>query len=80
MNKIVYVGMSADILHPGHINILKEANKLGDVVVGLPTDKAIASYKNSLYVLRAIQILMDLNMLKRLFNKIHLITQTTLDQ
>ena len=41
MNKIVYVGMSADILHPGHINILKEANKLGDVVVGLLTDKAI---------------------------------------
>ena len=50
MNKIVYVGMSADILHPGHINILKEANKLGDVVVGLLTDKAIASYKKIPYM------------------------------
>jgi len=43
--KIVYVGMSADIIHPGHLNILEEAFKLGDVIVGLLTDKAIASYK-----------------------------------
>jgi phosphoenolpyruvate phosphomutase len=39
------VGLSADILHEGHINILKTANKLGEVTVGLLTDKAIASYK-----------------------------------
>ena len=44
-NKIVYAGLAADILHEGHINILKHANKLGEVVVGLLTDKAIASYK-----------------------------------
>ena len=43
--KIVYVGMGADIIHPGHLNILEEAFKLGDVIVGLLTDKAIASYK-----------------------------------
>ena len=43
--KIVYVGLSADILHEGHINILKIANKLGEVIVGLLTDQAIASYK-----------------------------------
>ena len=45
MVKKVYVGMSADLVHPGHMNILKEAAKLGDVTVGLLTDKAIASYK-----------------------------------
>ena len=45
MNKKVYVGMSADMIHPGHLNIIKEASKLGDVIVGLLTDKAIASYK-----------------------------------
>ena len=45
MPKIVYVGMSADLVHPGHLNILKTARKLGDVVVGLLTDEAIASYK-----------------------------------
>ncbi len=43
--KKVYVGMSADLIHPGHINILKEASALGNVVVGVLTDKAIASYK-----------------------------------
>ena len=44
--KKVYVGLSVDIIHEGHINILKIANKLGEVTVGLLTDEAIASYKN----------------------------------
>ena len=43
--KTAYVGIAGDILHEGHINILKIASKYGDVVVGLLTDKAIASYK-----------------------------------
>ncbi len=43
--KKVYVGVSADLVHPGHINVLKEAAKLGEVTVGLLTDAAIASYK-----------------------------------
>lgn len=43
--KTVYVGMSADIVHHGHINILDEARKHGRVIVGLLTDRAIASYK-----------------------------------
>jgi phosphoenolpyruvate phosphomutase len=50
MNKKVYVGMSADLVHPGHMNIIKEAAKLGDVTVGLLTDKAIASYKRLPYM------------------------------
>ncbi|MFT3806894.1 phosphoenolpyruvate mutase [Arenimonas sp.] len=45
MSKIVYVGMSADLVHPGHLNILREAARHGEVVVGLLTDEAIASYK-----------------------------------
>ena len=45
MDKKVYVAMSADILHIGHLNIIKEASKYGDVTVGVLTDKAIASYK-----------------------------------
>lgn len=44
-DKKVYVAMAADILHPGHINILKKASELGKVTVGLLTDKAIAAYK-----------------------------------
>ncbi|MGA0344007.1 MAG: adenylyltransferase/cytidyltransferase family protein, partial [Arenicellales bacterium] len=47
---MAYVGMSADIVHPGHLNILREAAKLGPVVVGLLTDEAIASYKRLPYM------------------------------
>ena len=49
-NKLVYVGMSADLVHPGHMNIIKEAGKYGEVVVGLLTDAAIASYKRIPYM------------------------------
>ena len=45
MKKIVYTAFSADILHEGHINILKKASKYGKLVVGLLTDEAVASYK-----------------------------------
>lgn len=50
MGKQVYVGMSADLVHPGHLNIIKEAAKLGEVTIGLLTDKAIASYKRLPYM------------------------------
>ena len=46
IRKKVYVGLSVDIIHEGHINILKTAYRYGDVIVGLLTDEAIASYKN----------------------------------
>ena len=49
-NKKVYVGLAVDILHEGHINILKKANSYGEVIVGLLTDEAIASYKNIPYL------------------------------
>ena len=45
IKKKVYVGLAADILHEGHINILKVASNLGNVTVGLLTDTAISSYK-----------------------------------
>ena len=43
--KIVYVPMAADLIHHGHINIIKEASKYGKVFLGLLTDSAIANYK-----------------------------------
>ena len=46
MKKRVYIGMAVDVLHPGHLNILKKAKKLGHVTVGLLTDEAICNYKN----------------------------------
>lgn len=45
MTKTVYVGMSADMVHPGHLNIIQKAAELGAVTIGLLTDEAIASYK-----------------------------------
>ena len=50
MKKTVYIGMSADIIHPGHLNIIKKGAKLGDVTVGVLTDEAIASYKRLPYL------------------------------
>lgn len=43
--KLVYVPMAVDIVHPGHINIIKTAAELGEVMVGLFSDEAIATYK-----------------------------------
>ena len=43
--KKVYVAMSADILHHGHLNIINEGAKLGELTVGVLTDEAVASYK-----------------------------------
>ena len=43
--KKVYVGMSTDILHHGHIKIIEKARNLGEVTVGLLTDEAIAAFK-----------------------------------
>ena len=48
--KTVYVGMSADLIHPGHLNVLSAAAKLGKVTVGVLTDSAIASYKRLPYM------------------------------
>jgi phosphoenolpyruvate mutase len=44
-SKKVYIGMSADLIHQGHLNVIAEGCKLGQVIIGLLTDEAIASYK-----------------------------------
>jgi phosphoenolpyruvate phosphomutase len=43
--KVVYIPMCADIVHVGHMNIIKEGQKLGKVTIGLLTDEAVASKK-----------------------------------
>ncbi|MEM9387478.1 MAG: phosphoenolpyruvate mutase [Pseudomonadota bacterium] len=73
--KTVYVGMSADIIHPGHINVLERAAQLGEVTVGLLTDEAIASYKRVPYLTYAQRL--------RVIESMHFVTrvipQRTLD-
>jgi phosphoenolpyruvate phosphomutase / 2-hydroxyethylphosphonate cytidylyltransferase len=71
----VYVAMCADILHPGHINILRVARRLGEITIGLLTDDAMATYKQlpiMCYELRY-QIVTELKGVHRV------IPQTTLD-
>jgi len=41
----VYIGMSLDILHHGHINVIEKAREYGEVIIGLLTDAAIADHK-----------------------------------
>lgn len=50
MAKRVYLGMIADIMHPGLINIINEGAKYGDLIIGLFTDKAIATHKRLPYL------------------------------
>ena len=44
-SRIVYMCFSTDIIHSGHIAIIKKAQKLGKVIVGVLSDEAVASYK-----------------------------------
>ena len=50
MSKKVYIGMSADVFHHGHVNIISEGRKYGDVYIGLLNDKAVADYKRLPYL------------------------------
>ena len=44
-NRTVYMCFSTDMLHSGHIAIIKKAEKLGKLVVGILSDEAVASFK-----------------------------------
>tara|TARA_B100001093_G_scaffold514553_1_gene588827 strand:+ start:831 stop:2135 length:1305 start_codon:yes stop_codon:yes gene_type:complete len=47
VNKIpkVYMALSLEVVHSGIIYLINEASKMGELTVGLLTDKAIGSYK-----------------------------------
>ena len=44
-SRTVYMSFSTDIIHGGHIAIIKKAQKLGKLIVGVLSDEAVASYK-----------------------------------
>ena len=64
----VFVSLSADGLHHGHLNILIKAKKYGNIIVGLMTDKAIKSYKKS-------KPLMKYNDRKKLLSHVDLVSK-----
>lgn len=43
--KTVYMCFSTDMVHSGHIDIIRKAEKLGRLIVGVLSDEAVASYK-----------------------------------
>ena len=73
--KTVYIAMSADFVHHGHINVIEEGSKYGDVIIGLLTDEAIATYKRV--------PLLDYESRKKIFSNLKHVTkvvkQETLD-
>ena len=50
MIKKVYVSLIADLVHAGHISVLREAKKHGEVTVGLLTSNAIAELNDTSYL------------------------------
>ena len=48
--KTVYIAMSADLITPSHVHIIQEARTLGEVVIGLLIDSAIAGYQRLPYM------------------------------
>ena len=44
-NRTVYLCFSADMVHSGHIAIIRKAEKLGKLIIGVLSDEAVASYK-----------------------------------
>ena len=74
-NKTVYIAMSADVIHSGHINVIEEGAKYGDVIIGLLTDEDIATYKRL--------PILDYEIRKKIFENIknvsQVVEQNTLD-
>lgn len=73
--KKVYIAMSADVIHSGHINVIEEGAKYGEVIIGLLTDEAIATYKR--------MPILDFEIRKKIFENIknvkEVVEQKTLD-
>ena len=43
--KIIYLSLTGDNLHHGHIRIINEAKKYGKLIIGLLTDRAVSNHK-----------------------------------
>ena len=50
MRKKVYIALTADALHHGHMKLIEKGRSLGDVIVGLITDKVVSEYKRIPYL------------------------------
>lgn len=46
-NRTVYMGFGTDIIHSGHIKIIRRAQRLGKLIIGVLSDEAVSSYKRT---------------------------------
>ena len=80
--RIIYTTGVFDLLHPGHINILKQAKKLGDyLIVGLVNDELAKKYKGTYPILSYKQRLAVLKAIKyvdKVIKQSKLVTETQL--
>ncbi len=44
-NRTVYMCFSTDIIHSGHIAIIRKAQRIGRLIIGILSDEAVADYK-----------------------------------
>ena len=67
MAKKVYVSLIADLVHAGHISVLKEAKKYGEVTVGLLTSDAISELDDIAYLKykQRLEVVENLEMVSR---------------
>ena len=43
--KTVYIALTMDSIHHGHMRLIEKGRQLGDIIIGLISDKAVAEYK-----------------------------------
>ena len=48
-NNVVYTCFCTDVIHEGHLNLINEAKKYGDVVVGVVCDSEMVMYNRFLF-------------------------------
>jgi len=83
MKKKIMVDMSATLIHHGHIRLIKNAKKYGDVIIGLTTDKQIRKFKGyspELSFKFRKEILSEIKGIKKVVPSNWLITQKFLDK
>ena len=73
MNKTVYTCFCTDVIHEGHKNIIREAQKYGDVVVGVVTDEAMIRFNS--YLLKSFEE--RLEMVKQIEGVSRVVVQTS---
>lgn len=69
--KTVYISVSSDILHYGHIQIMKKAAQLGELIVGVLTDEVVAQYRRPSLVPfeRRVEMFQELSFVSKIVKK-----------